>query len=197
MKRFLVAYATNAGSTAEVAEAVARILAEAGDAVDQRRLEDVADVAAYDAVVVGAPMILGWHRAAVRFLKKHQAALAGRPAAYFATMMSLTQAGTLPAGSPAVQIDPWLAKPPKNTGRLGLKERYALPENYLRPMLQAAPGLRPLRVGFFGGKLELFRLKFWQALFVMTIIQAQPGDLRNWEFIEAWARDLREALQSG
>lgn len=191
MKRCLVAFSTNAGSTAEVAEAVARALGAGGDAVDLRRLDEVTDVAAYDAVVVGAPMILGWHRPALRFLKQHRAALAQRQVAYFATLMSLTQVGP---GSPPVQIDPWLAKPPRDPRRLGLKERYALPRNYLRPLLQAAPGVRPLRVGFFGGKLELFRLKWWQALFVMAIIQAQPGDLRNWAFIEDWGRELGEAL---
>jgi len=67
MQRCLVAYATNAGSTAEVAETVAHVLAETGDAVDLRRVEEVGDVAGYDLVVIGAPMILGWHRSAVRF----------------------------------------------------------------------------------------------------------------------------------
>ncbi len=205
MLRCLVAYSTNAGSTAEVAEALARVLGEGEAAVDLRRLDEVTGVAAYDAVVVGAPMILGWHRPALRFLKQHRAALAQKKVAYFATLMSLTQVeagpgspvgpgGPVEAGSPAVQADPWLAKPPRDPRRLGLKERYALPRNYLRPLLQAAPGVRPLRVGFFGGKLELFRLKWWQALFVMAIIQAQPGDLRNWDFIEEWGRELGEAL---
>jgi len=36
----------------------------------------------------------------------------------------------------------------------------------------------------------LFRLKFFQMLFVMLIIQAQPGDLRNWDAIRSWAQDL-------
>lgn len=197
MRRYLVAYSTNAGSTAEVAERIAQVLGEGGAAVDLRRLEEVTDVAGYDAVVVGAPMILGWHRPALRFIKKHRAALAQKKVAYFATLMNLTQVEAVAgqgspvgAGSPTVQADPWLAKPPRNPRRLGLKERYALLHNYLRPMLQAAPDLRPLRIGFFGGKLELFRLKWWQALFVMAIIQAQPGDLRNWAFIEAWGREL-------
>jgi menaquinone-dependent protoporphyrinogen oxidase len=195
MTRYLVTYATNAGSTVEVAEAISRILAECGSQVDLRRVEDVEGLTAYDVVVVGAPMILGWHRSAVRFLKKHRAALAGKQVACFSTLMSLTQ--TAPPADLTVQVsvDPWLLKPPQNVGRLSLKERYATLGNYMRPMLSAAPAVRPLQVAFFGGKLELFRLKWWQLLFVMVIIQAPPGDFRNWEFIETWAKGLREAVE--
>jgi hypothetical protein len=33
-------------------------------------------------------------------------------------------------------------------------------------------------------------MKWWQAPFVMFIIQAQPGDKRNWQAIETWAGGL-------
>jgi hypothetical protein len=33
-------------------------------------------------------------------------------------------------------------------------------------------------------------------LFVMVIIQAQPGDFRNWPAIRAWAVRLRSAFAS-
>ncbi len=193
MRRCLVTYATNAGSTAEVAGVIARVMGETGAAVDLRRVEEAGDPAGYDLVVVGAPMILGWHRSALRFLKRHREALAGVQVACFATLMSLTLEQQPGDVDYPVQVDPWLAKPPKNARRLSLKERYATLGNYLRPLRKAAPGLAPLQFGFFGGKLELFSLKWWQALFVMVVIQAQPGDLRNWDFIEDWARKLREA----
>ena len=69
MKRVLVAYTTNAGSTEEVARAVADELGRDGQAqVDVRHLPEVRALESYDAVVVGAPMILGWQRAAVQFV---------------------------------------------------------------------------------------------------------------------------------
>jgi menaquinone-dependent protoporphyrinogen IX oxidase len=194
MKRILVAYTTNAGSTEEVAQAIGTELGQGGSPVDVRRLEEVTSLESYQVAVIGAPMILGWHRGAVRFVKKHESTLCQIPVAYFATAMSLTQTGESQVGSVPVYVDPTLAKPPNNPGRLGLKERYARLPNYVRPMLKAAPSVKPVSIGMFGGKLELFRLKILQMLFVMLVIQAPPGDLRNWEAIRAWAAGLRTTL---
>lgn len=187
MKKILVAFTTNAGSTEEVAQSIGESLRWQGHQVDVARLEQIASVKPYEVVVVGAPMILGWSRPALRFLKAHRDDLAQRRVAYFCTLMSLTSAGLDQPGPAPLYIDPWLPKPPRNPARLGIKERYAALPNYLRPLFKAAPGVRPLSVAFFGGKLELFRLKWWQMLFVMLVIRAQPGDLRNWQFIEGWA----------
>ena len=52
-------------------------------------------------------------------------------------------------------------------------------------------------MGFFGGKLDLFRLSWWQKLFVLLVIQAQPGEYRNWRFIREWAGSLRHLLARG
>ena len=187
MKNVLVAYTTNAGSTAEVAQAVGQEIRNKGHQVDVFRLEEVGSVKPYEVVIVGAPMILGWRRSALQFVKVHQHDLAQKRVAYFCTLMSLTEVGQDLIAETPLYIDPWLPKPPRNQGRLSLKERYATLSNYLRPLLKAAPSVHPLSIAFFGGKLELFRLKWWQMLFVMLVIQARPGDLRNWDFIQEWA----------
>jgi menaquinone-dependent protoporphyrinogen oxidase len=197
MKRVLVAYATNSGSTGDVARVMGEELGKDGDLVDVRRIEEVDSLQGYQAVVVGAPMILGWHRGAVKFVKQHRQALGQVPVAFFATAMSLTQTSDRPAGGIPIYLDPGLCTPPHHPGRLSLKERYARVSNYLRPMLKAAPSVRPVEIGFFGGKLELFRLKFLQMLFVMVIIQAPPADLRNWPAIREWAAHLRPLLLEG
>ena len=44
------------------------------------------------------------------------------------------------------------------------------------------------------GKLDYSTLNIFYMLFVMVIIQAQPGDHRDWETIRAWAASLRPAL---
>lgn len=190
MKNLLVAYTTNAGSTEEVAQAVAEELGRAGQPVDLRRLGEVSSVSEYDGVVIGAPMILGWSRDAQRFVRRHQRDLAGKRVAYFCTLMSLTKTDQDTVDGVPIAVDPLLPAPPKNPARLGIKEAYATLNNYLRPALRSAPSVKPASIAMFGGKLEMFRLKWWQALFVMVIIQARPGDLRNWDFIRSWARGL-------
>jgi len=190
MTRVLVAYTTNAGSTTEVAQAIGDELSKRGFQADVLRLEEVSGVAGYDSVIVGAPMIVGWSGAAQKFVRKHRDELAKRPIAYFSTLMNLTQLPTEEDAGIPVRIDPWLAAPPKNPQRLSIKERYASLSNYLGPMLKPAPEIHPMSVAFFGGKLELFRLKWWQMLFVMIVIRSQPGDRRNWDFIRQWAREL-------
>ena len=194
MQKVLVAYTTNAGTTEEVAAVVGEELGKDGVQVDVRRFEEIADLESYTAVVIGGPMIMGWHKAAMRFVKQHQQALSQVPVAYFLTAMSLTQIGETSIGAIPLCIDPMLAKAPKNANRLGLKERYATVTNYLRTVLRSAPQVKPVSIALFGGKLEFYRLKLLQMLFVLLVIQAQPGDRRNWPVIREWAAGLRTQL---
>ena len=77
--RALLVYATRHGSTREVADAVAAELGGHFADVDVREAAEAPPPAGYDAVVVGGPMIMGWHRAAERYVKRHRTALAGVP----------------------------------------------------------------------------------------------------------------------
>ena len=195
MKKFLVTYATMAGSTAEVAQVVGEEIARSGLQVDVLPLGEVRGLEAYDGVVVGGPMIMGWHRAALGFLRKHREAFRRIPLAVFVMGMSLTQTGETSVGGVPVVVDEKLPKPPEREGRLTLRERYARLSNYVRPILMATRPVKPVNVGFFGGRLEYGRLKWWAVLFVMVIIQAQAGDRRNWAAIRAWASDLAATFQ--
>jgi menaquinone-dependent protoporphyrinogen oxidase len=187
----LITYATNAGSTAEVAEAIRETLAQSGAEVDVRRVDEVDSVEGYEAVVLGAPMIAGWHRGAVGFLKRHQGHLSKVPVALFITCISLTQTGESQVDGVPITVDPDLPKPPKQPGKLSFRERYATPGNYLRPVLKRAPTVRPVSVAFFAGKLELFRLNFFQMIFATLVTGGRAGDFRNWEAIRSWAAGLR------
>jgi len=81
----LVAYATDDGSTREVAEALAKALREAGLQADVRPARAPGDLTAYYVVVLGAPLYRGrWHRDALGFLKCHCERLANRDVAIFA-----------------------------------------------------------------------------------------------------------------
>ena len=195
MKKILVAYATMAGSTAEVAQAVGEEIAARGLQVDILPIPEVTELRMYDGVVVGGPMIMGWHRAALRFLKKNREALQRIPLAVFVTAMSLTKTGEMSAGNIPVLVDENLPKPPTNEARLNFRERYARLPNYLRPILKAARPAKPVSIGVFGGRLEYGRLKWWAVLFVMLVIQAPAGERRNWSAIRTWAAGLPAAFQ--
>jgi menaquinone-dependent protoporphyrinogen oxidase len=183
------------GSTAEVAQAVGEVLSRAGLEVEVRPTGEVKGLEGYQAVVVGGPMIVGWHRAALRFLRRHRESLQRLPLAVFITCLSLTQTEEMSLSGVPVTIDPQLPKPPSRPGRLSLRERYARLANYTRPILRAAGTARPASLGLFAGRLEYGRLKWWAVLFVMLIIQATAGDRRNWEAIRAWAAGLPKALR--
>jgi menaquinone-dependent protoporphyrinogen oxidase len=195
MKKILVAYATMAGSTAEVAQKVGDVLASRGLQVEVLPISAVSSLNAYDGVVVGGPMIMGWHREAVRFLKQNRAALQRVPLAVFITAMSLTQTGETSVEDVSVFVDEKLPKPPKAAGSLSFRERYARLGNYVRPILAAVRPGQPASLGVFGGRLEYGRLKWWAVLFAMLIIQAPAGDRRNWDAIQTWAHGLPEHFQ--
>ena len=190
--RILVAYASNAGSTADVARVVAEELTAGGAQVDTRPIRELkaADLNEYSAVIVGAPMILGWHRDASRFLSANRASLAQKPVALFATAMTMTQTGEALSSAVPIFLDPRLPKPSQKPGKLGFKERFTTLPHYLAPILKSAGDIRPVSIAFFRGKLDFGRLKFLQMLFVMLLVAAQPGDYRNWDAIRAWAREL-------
>jgi len=195
MGKILVAYATMAGSTAEVAQAIRDELAKSGAQVDVLPVAQVKDITPYDGVVLGGPMIMGWHRAASGFLRKHRKDLQRIPFAVFMLAMSLTQTANMSLDGVSLYIDDKLPKPPAKADRMTFKERYATLSNYIAPVLRAARPALPASIGVFGGRLEYGRLKVWAVLFAMLIIQAPAGDRRNWDLIREWAADLPEKFK--
>jgi menaquinone-dependent protoporphyrinogen oxidase len=195
MAKILVTYATNSGTTAEVAQTIGDELQKSGEETDVLPLEKVGSLESYDALVVGAPMILGWHRRALRFLSKNRSMLKHKPLAVFVTCMSLTKTGETSIQGVPVTVDENLPKPPRNAKSLTLKERYSLFSNYLRPILHTCP-VKPVSAGVFGGRLDFGSMQWWAMIFVILILQAQAGDKRNWETIRAWAHSLPELFQT-
>ena len=193
-RRFLVACATATGSTLEVAEAIADELRAVGHEADVRRAREAPSPDGYDAVVVGGPMIMGWQREAVRYVKRYERELAVLPTAYFITAMALTDTGTEQVDGVPLFKDPWLAKATGVGRGLTRKERYARPEHYLGDVLAKAPVVRPRTVAFLGGRLDLATLSLWRKLFVMLVVGATPGDGRNWEVIRGWGRSMAALL---
>jgi menaquinone-dependent protoporphyrinogen IX oxidase len=190
MSKILVTYATMSGSTAGAALAIGEELLHLGKEVDILPLEKVIDPAEYGAMIIGAPMVMGWHRSALKFLRQHRAALQRIPLAIFVTALSLTSTGEKEVNDVSLCVDGNLAKAPQNSHRPNLKERYSNIRRYAAPILKAAQPARPVSLAFFGGSLDYRRLKIPALLFVMVVIRTQAGDRRNWQAIRSWAQSL-------
>lgn len=193
-RRVLLVCATRYGSTREMAEAVAGELRGAGCEAEVRDAREAPSAAGFDAVVVGGPMILGWHRDAVKYVRVRRDALCAVPVAYFITAASLTDDGADAIQGVPIVKDTWLAKPPGHAGRLTRRERYALPSHYLGAILKKTAPVCPRQVAFFAGAVDLTKMNLVEKLFVMLVIRATPGDGRHWEAVRGWARGLPALL---
>ena len=112
MSRVLVAYASKHGATAEIAEAVAAELRQAGHEVDCMSAEQVSGLDAYDAAVIGSAVYMKrWLPEARRLLKRHAKELADRPFWVFSSR---------PFGE---KPDPAWSEPPRTIKRAGTPGR--------------------------------------------------------------------------
>jgi len=163
-RRVLVAYASKAGSTAEVAALIARKLADTGLAVDLRRTRSVRSVDGYPVVVVGSANRAGhWLADASEFVKTHGKALAERKTAFFTLCMTLHE------------------DTPAN------REKVAA---YLKPVREV---LEPDWNELFAGKMEYRRLAFVPRLIVKAM-KVPEGDFRDWAAIGSWADRLAREI---
>ena len=194
--RALLVYATKHGSTREVADAVAGELRAAFAEVDVREAAAAPAPAGYDAVILGGPMIMGWHRDAEKYLKRHRDQLASVPFALFVTAASLTEDGMTTIHGVPVAKDPWLVKKPGSADKLSRKERYALPSHYLGDIFKACGPARPRSAAFFAGSLDLTTMNVFEKLFVLLIVGATPGDGRHWDFVREWGAEAAGALSA-
>lgn len=200
-RRMLVAYVSHSGSTKEVARAIGEALSAQGHAVTVESVTRLDGVDGYDALLLGGPVIFGWHALAELFLQKHQAALSGLPVAWFITCGMLTDPGAPDAPTTAIDgvpvfLDPQHAQPRRATlNPLALlKQRSTTPHAYLRPTLKKFPALRPVSVAFLGGKVDYATLGVTQKTILRYAVRAEAGDFRHWDVIRAWAVQVGEAL---
>lgn len=169
-KKVLVAYATHAGSTEEVAEVVTVGLREAGLDAELQAAKDVRSVAGYDAVVVGAPIYIGqWQKPAHDLLKRHAAALREVPVAVFC--LGPTDTAEKDMAESVAQFEAELAK-----------------HDWLTPVAQQT------FVGRFDPSLLKLPYKLLFALPANPLKDLPTTDHRDWEAIVAWTKALAATL---
>ena len=168
--KILVTYASVAGSTAGVAEAIGKSLVEGGAQVDVLPMRQVTDLAPYRAVFAGSA-IHGqkWLPEAMAFMRAHQSELSHKPFASFMVCITLSMA---------------------NSGQYleGLK-------SWMSPVRDL---VRPVSEGYFAGALDFSRLPFSFNVLAMRLVVLlgmwKEGDHRDWNAIRIWAESLRPLL---
>lgn len=139
MARILVAYVSQKGSTAEIAQAIARELQAAGKEADAKEASAVASLEGYDAVVIGGAVYMGRVGGVGKFVKRHRSELLQRPVAAFAV-------GLAPASEDTEGIA-WDLK--------GLRSAIA--------------PLQPVAETVFAGKLDPVKLSWFQRWIVKRV----------------------------
>ena len=164
--QILVAYATRAGSTAEVAEVIGEVLRETGALVDVQRLPFSGKLAEYDAVVLGAPLYMyKWHKDAKRFLRRSKGVLQALPVAVFA-------------------LGPFN----------DVEKEWNDVRAQLDSALLEFPWLRVAAIKIFGGKYDPTKLTFPYSL-IPAKRNIPVTDIRDWDDIRAWAAGLGGRFQ--
>lgn len=169
MNKVLVTYASRLGSTAGVAQAIGKTLAESGVEVDVRPIQDVQDVAQYQAVVAGSAVRGGeWLPEAMQFVQTHRATLNQKPFATFLVCMTLA----ISNGKYREHVTTWLAP--------------------VRTLV------KPVSQGFFAGALDISKISSLgdRIKFRLSVAMGvwKEGDQRDWNAIRAWASSLRPLL---
>ena len=169
-KKILVTYASRAGSTAGIAEAIGKTLAESGSQVDVIPMNEVQDLSPYQAVVAGSA-IRGskWLPEAMEFIKTHRTELAQKPFAEFTVCITLAM---------------------KNSEQY----RKAVSE-WVAPVRAQ---VKPLGEGLFAGMLDFSKLPFnWDTLLLRLTVALgifPRGDHRDWNAIREWVDSIRPLL---
>lgn len=167
--KILVTYASRAGSTAGVAEAIGNTLTDKGVQVDVLPMQDVQDLTPYRAVVAGSAIQgKSWLPEAMQFMQTHQAQLAHKPFAAFLVCMTLT----MQDGKYRDHVAEWLG-----------------------PVRRL---VKPVGEGLFAGMLDISKIpsladKLKFRLSVLFGVWSE-GDHRDWDKIRAWAESIHPLL---
>ncbi len=160
-QKVLVAFASLYGSTAEVAQEMAKVLSDKGETVDLMQAKDVTDLSTYKTVVLGSAIRMSkWMPTATEFVSRFQAELATKSTAFFTVCLTL---------------------------RDDTQENREKVSAYIEPVRALH---QPGKEGFFAGKLNYQSLSIAEGLLMKGMIKAPEGDFRNWDLIRAWAGEV-------
>lgn len=199
MKKILITYDSGYGATADVAKTIAEKLTGEGLNVDLC-IVGSKDPVGYDAAIVGSPIRLSQCTPKIKkFLKTNHFALSHIQVAFFFTCMCVTNNESeleLP-----LYIDPGFNNPNQPRARIKLMEDNHAASYYLKYILKITPGISPLSISFFKGRLNTSKLSMFHRLIMRFAMFALPeiqnGDYLNKAAIRDWAGRLATRLKFG
>jgi len=171
----LIAFSSNTGVTAEIAERLGAVLESEGFSVTLSDLKKVKhSPEGYDLVLVGSGIKMGqWIKESKQFMEEHQQALGGNTALFVS------------CGDASV---------PEKRAEAQIKYLDSIAETY---------GIKPVSTGLFEGCYKWNKYNFFVKQLVKTILKengvigvntGEPLDYRDWTKIESWARELAERV---
>jgi len=159
-KRILVAYASKAGSTAEIAARVGETLSQRNRSVDVLPVAKVKDISSYDAVIVGSAIRMGSVLPEVKsFVEKNQTELNQKSFNMFVACMTLNDDTEANRETVSAYLDP------------------------IRAIVS------PASEGLFAGVIDSSKLSLLDRLIVKAI-KPPIGDFRKWNQIQNWAANI-------
>ena len=161
-KRVLIAYATRAGSTPEIAKVIGETLSERGFEVDIRPAKSQPSLNGYSAVLLGSAIRMGsWLPEMVDYIQENQSVLT----------QSISKG--MPVGLFSVHMLNTGDDPASRTARLAYLDR-------VRPLLGT------VEEAYFTGVIDLEKLSFLDRM-IVKMVKSPLGDQRDWNKIRNWA----------
>ena len=172
MSRILLAYSTTDGHTGRICERLRQVIEQQGHSAEALLLgqADALDLAAFDAIVIGASIRYGKHQPQVaQFIARHQALLERKANAFFTVNI--------------VARKPNKNRPDTNP--------------YLLKFLRQI-SWKPKLLAVFAGKLDYPRYRFFDRLMIRFIMLITDGptdpkvviEFTDWSEVEAFGRRL-------
>lgn len=163
-RKLLVTYATRAGSTGEVAQAIAERLCSQGFDAEVRPVAAVGSLDGFQAVVLGSAVRYGaWLPEMLKFVEAQRRALEVLPVAVFTVHMQ------------------------------ALDDSEASGKTRRTYSQAASQAVTPRDEAWFAGKVDPATLSFFER-WAVRLVKSPVGDLRDWPRIRAWADGLGAKL---
>ena len=165
----LVGYASEYGSTREIAERIAHTLEGHGLAAEVRSLDQVQNAVGYDAVVAGSAVHnMAWLGQAKQFVTHNRDVLADRPVWFFSV------------GMPAA-----LRRPLR---------KFAETREASKVIADFPAAIGPRDHRLFSGVYDRTQNASLFGRLLFKVVAGRYGDFRDWQKIDAWANSIARAL---
>ncbi len=196
MKKLLIAYYSESGSTKEMAETMAQNIN--GKNIDILSVSEVKHLN-YDAVILGTPNWYGKPTPKVaQFIKKHENELAQLPLAFFFSCMDCYKTEQTEDLNIQIYCDSHFKNQFKPSNQLTSWERSHAVNTYINNLNKISNRLNIQSLAFFKGRLNFKKLSFFNALVMRFIClinkKIKQGDYFKQQDLIEWSNELKEHL---